>query len=81
MAWKATGRACVVSCRLPQASVHGTGSSKACCNAVSPISRASFLMRSAGMPVIAEAHSGVHGATRSRSSWNEGATLRPSARV
>ena len=36
-------------------------------------------MRAAGMPVIASAHAGVHGATRSRSSWNEGATGVPSA--
>ena len=39
MAWKATGRAWVVGCCLPQASVHGIGSSKACCSAVSPISQ------------------------------------------
>ena len=38
-------------------------------------------MRAAGMPVIAAAHSGVHGATRSRSSWNDGATRVPSASV
>ena len=38
-------------------------------------------MRVGGMPVIAAAHSGVHGATRSRSSWNEGATRVPSASV
>jgi len=66
---------------LPQASVQAIGSSNACCSAVSPSSCASFLMRPASMPVIAAAHSGVHGATRSRRSWNDGATRVPSASV
>ncbi|CAA2109013.1 hypothetical protein VVAX_05283 [Variovorax paradoxus] len=68
IAWKATGRACVVGCFLPHASVHGMGSSKACFSAVSPISRASLRMRCASMPVMPCAHSGVQLATRSRSS-------------
>jgi hypothetical protein len=63
MAWKATGRACVVACFLPQASVQGMGSSNACSKAAAPSSCASLTMRAAGMPVIAAAHSGVHGAT------------------
>ena len=82
IAWKATGRACVVGCTLPQASVHGIGSSKACFSAVSPsLVRRACRMRAAGMPVIASAHSGVQLATRSRSSWNDGATRVPSASV
>ena len=81
IAWKATGRPCVVACFLPQASVQAIGSSKACSNAAVPSSWASFAMRSAGMPVIVAAHSGVHAATRSRSSWKAGATRRPSASV
>ncbi len=79
IAWNATGRACVVACSLPQASVQAIGSSNAWCSAVVPSSRASARIRAASIPVIASAHSGVHGATRSRRSWNDGLTRVPSA--
>ena len=78
IAWNATGRA-VRRRRAagPRRRSRRSAARTPARSAVSPISRASLRMRvGRRCRVIAAAHSGVHGATRSRSSWNDGATRR-----
>ena len=80
-AWNAIGTPFTDSCSLPHESVQRTGSAIAWSRATVSISRARRRIVSAAMPVMSAAHSGVHSATCSRSSVNDGATGVPSSSV